>query len=501
MSRSKRNNGNNRRSNRAGPSSPTRNAQEQVLNLDATEGMKTPDHDLTVMGSSNINRAFAITDYSNGPSIVYRTQQPFLAYYAGFSGTASGGIDVGDSNAATNTATSDPTTPLYPVTKYAEYQVEDAWPILENLFSSGTGQRYPITVAEFTRYNAMLMRAYEQILPILTINYLTYHFDWSSIFPFSEAVPQHLYDLATSYDATDVGLASTWLPIMKRFESKIMFPRIQATIKRFAYPMLSVDFNGRLQMGWTKNLFSTDLATVHAEILSYLDYIDTNLKSASAVISSFIPFPMSDMDLWNFEGAPVIDIDRDTGWFNSGQKDANSFNDTFDPTDLTNTMFVHPLNDPTGAPNITWYSRHTQPVWAELQCATVFELFTKAVDDDYSILSPHFFGQLVIPDDNNSFIVYDGTTYDSTDNEYYYGEFANCRYVMPTKVSSGVQRPGYLGSSIPYDAYRRLVRLQAEYDWNNVVLKDITRQMAGASIREIRYAIKYLAVEGTRSER
>jgi hypothetical protein len=178
---------------------------------------------------------------------VTRRLIPYAAFINGFSATDSTG-SAQDVGAATDTTVTDPTTALYPVTTMANKFDEDVWPILSNLFSSGTGTRSTVTINEFVRYQAMLIDAYTRMFVPIMINHLTFHFDWSKVAPFTGSVPKWLYDVASNIDATDVGLAETYLPLLKRFENKIAFPHMIAEAKRMMTPMMSVDLHGRIQL-------------------------------------------------------------------------------------------------------------------------------------------------------------------------------------------------------------------------------------------------------------
>ena len=342
-------------------------AQESASLGNEIAGAPTPDHDLTVLGLGNVNRYFDLVDPSNGPSIVTRTAFPYAAIVAGYS--AAGTRADQDTNSAYNTALV-ATDTLTPITPMAQFIEDDVWPVMTNLFSSGTGQRYDVSINEFVRYLSMSMIAYANMLDIIRLNHLTYHFDWTKVFPFSDSVPLSLYNAATKLEADDVGIASRWLPLMKRFDDKVMFPRMVFDIKRMAQPMQSVDFNGRLMQTFQQNVFdpAVDISSYYDAIVGWLDYLDVNLARAGAVFTSFLPFPMRMSDPWAMASEPIIDIDKDTGWFNSGPNQVSVFGDTGDPSNNTNLTF-----DPNLSDVVYWWSRHTQPVWAGVKWASMWQ--------------------------------------------------------------------------------------------------------------------------------
>jgi hypothetical protein len=475
---------------------PTQNvtsmAQQGAALAEAAAGAPLADQDLTVLGLSNINRYFDIQTPGNGPSYVLRLLYPFASFTSGYS---SGVIGDQDTGAATNTTLA-ATDVLNPITPMAEYIESDVWPILTNLFSSGTGVRYNVSISEFVRYNAMLTQAYSYILDIIRMNHLAYHFDWTSVFPFSETVPPSIYDMAVKFDASDVGLASRWLPLMKRFDNKVMFPRIIQAIKRLAQPMQSVDFNGRLMQTFYLNPFepSIDVDTYYDRIKTLLDYIDVNLADAGAVFVSFLPFPMRMSEPWSLMSSPEVDLDKDAGWWNSNAKGLPIFGDTGDPSNIVALQFEEAENE-----LVYWHTRHTQPIWAEIKWASLWELLEDVVDDEFRLITSHAWSNIIIPDDTDEFFSYDGTAIGTGSFGFRYIDYASCRFASGD-VAWGSMKPGFMGSEIGLDPVKRMMRLETQYIFNLEVLKDIVSYMSGASIREIRFIIHQQVVEGIKSE-
>ena len=311
-----------------GAGNPTTLAQETTAMAEIAAGSELPDHELTVLGFGNINRYFDLQDATNGPNFILRRATPYANFILGYS---DGVISDQDTGAAINTGSS-ATAALNPILHMPTYFEADVWPILSNLFSSGTGQRYNVSISEFVRYQAMLLHAYTLMLDIIRINHLAYHFDWTKVYPFSDTVPVSLYDVATKLDATDVGIANLWLPLIKRFDNKIAFPRMIQEIKRMSDPLLSIDLNGRLKMVGQTNWYdpNIDISSYYDTIKAELDYIDVNLANASALITSFLPFPMSAAAPWSLSATPRVDLDLDSGWWNSGTTVYSSFGDTGD---------------------------------------------------------------------------------------------------------------------------------------------------------------------------
>jgi hypothetical protein len=442
-----------RRQNRESRSS-TGQAQAAAAASEAAAGRIIPDHELNVMGMGNITRRFDLDEPSNGPSIVFRQVTPYAAFVEGFSETG----DISDQNGAstTDTTASPASKPLYPITNLARSLETDVWPVLENLFSSGTGIRYEVGFSEFVRYQAMLLDAYAGVYSVVMINKLTYHTDWTKVFPFTENVPKYLYDLASNFYATDGGLADNWLPILRRFETKIAFPRMVEEVKRMLTPMMSVDLNGRLLIPTRLNLTSWTYASTMEWVLGNLDYLDVTLSKAAATFSSFLPFPLRESDPWNVQ-VGVIDIDRESGWFNSGVKHHSAFGDSGDPA--KNEAMV--LDEADGE-FVIYYGRHTQPVWAEVKLATILSLTDDVTDDKFQLETPHRYGNVYVIDDSGDTYTYDGATVVSSSVGFRYLDFANSRFAS-TDVDYGTIKPGTIGAEISKPPIERLTRLEASF--------------------------------------
>ena len=477
----------NRRSRRGEDSATTRSQAESVVE-GAIAGRVVPDHELTVVGVGNVNRAFDIDDFSNGPSVVFRESLPYDAFLRGWTASESDGISDQDVGAALEFA-DPPTKTLYPVTPFAEAVAADVWPVVSNLFSSGTGYRHTTTLAEFVRYQAQLIDAYIHLLDIVWINKMTYHFDWSSVFPFTNTVPNYFYDLAIALNATDVGLADTWLPLIKRLDTKICMPAMIAEVKRMKTPMFSLDLNGRIYVITRHNLFENlpnKGSDYYNIVKDALDYMDGALAAAGAVFQSFLPFPMEAADPWTLADRPQVDVDRSSGFYNAPVVYYDTFGDTGDPT-ANNAMIIETQDGATEKQTIL-YSRHPQPTWSELKMLSIYELQKSVTDDTFRLVTVHSTYQAYIPDDEQDVLVYNGVPYDISSNEYRYEDFINSRFRSGT-LTYGSMQPGLCGAWLPLEPILRLVRLEANYIFMTRVLKTVTVNAAGASLRELRYYI------------
>lgn len=468
----------------------TDKAQTQVSLYEAAIGREVPDHELNVVGLANPVRRFDIDEALNGPSVVYRMCKPYDSFIRGYSYTSWDDGSVGD---LLDTTIADPATALVPVCPIPLYFEEDVWPVLDNVFASGTGVRPTITINEFVKYQGLVLYCYTQLLAPVIVNWLAFKMDWRTVYPFTENTPSHIYQLVENLNATDIGLAETWLPLMRRMDNKIVFPRMVEEVKRMLTPMMSVDFHGRLQIPMAVNPATIDAATIVADVVDKLDYIRSHLGDTANLLNSFLPFPFKEMNPWLLPSGAAIDVDRDSGWYNSGTGDVTVFNDTGDPTNLIE-LILDEAEDYKGV----WFTRHCQPIWAELKLATMFEVTDELVDDKFRIITPHNYQNIHILDDAFDVFSFNGTQIDTGEAGFRYIDYANSRYAS-VDVPWGIQKPGTMGAYIYYDTINRLVRLETNYIFNAEILKTVATQMAGASLRELRHTIRTLIYEGVKS--
>lgn len=471
------------------PMMPSTRAQVGAVSADVVAGNVGSNHDYNVLGVSNARRYFDLDDPSNGPSVIIRVVEPFMAIVRGFSATA--GASSQDPGAAIDTG-AEAKDELYGITLPARQMDTSVFPVLKNLFFSGTGSRYEVDFSEWVRYNAMLLRAYQWMLIPVQTNYLTYHFDWSKVYPYSSDVPQWLYKLAAALDATDVGLASRWFPLLKRFDNKIMFPRIIEDFKRMASPMSSIDMNGRIQVPYTFDPFVTNADQIESEVDKYLTYLDTTLSKASALFQTYLPFPMLMSDPWNLALDSTIDVARDSGWFNSPVRNFPIFGDSGDPANGQALVFTPDDNN-----QIIYYSRQVQPTWSEVRLATIYKEDKQTLDDEYHQMTFHRMHKIILADDAGEFFAYDGSRkIEDTSTGWRYLEFANSRFAANESVKWGSMKPGFMGASIPLESVERLVKLDVDYAFSVDLLKQIMVGATGSSLRELRDIIRRTVASG-----
>lgn len=449
----------------------------------------------TPLGVSNINRYFTLSDRSNGPTVIIRSCYTNTSYLGGFSSTESDGISVGDYGAAVDTTITPADAPLYAITDYAKMVQADVWPVLLNLFATGTGSRREISFSEFVRYTAMWLWSYRQLYFIVQLNTLAYHYDWTKVAPFSDVVPQQIYDLAAIFDATDVGLNNRWLPLMERLGTMVAFPNLIKDTQRMLTPMLSIDLNGRLLFPTPSgNPFADPDAAdnIYNQVDEKLGYIETTNADAGAIMTTFLPFPAASMPLWQVSSVPVVDVPRETGWFNSGVRSISPFGDTGDP-DETECLIYNKVEGAVFAdPVVPFFTRLAQPTWDEVAMTSIFELETRDLDDVYRQITPHGYANVIIADDAGGYIVYDGTAFANDSEESAYVNFVDSRFAEGD-IPFGRQTPGFLGSGVPWSAAMRLLRQQMHSDFALSAIKAVLANATGGSLREIRQSIQYIA--------
>jgi hypothetical protein len=265
-----------------------------------------------------------------------------------------------------------------------------------------------------------------------------------------------------------------------------------AETKRMLTPMLSIDLHGRLMIPMIHNPSSATTASIVNTVTNWLDYIDVTLANSASTFTSFLPFPMSEMNPWGFNPDPSLDADRDSGWFNSNVKEIDTFGDTGDPTNTVST-----LCDEAGVNSCIYYTRHTQPIWSEIKMASIFRLTDDVTDDEFQLITPHRYRKAILLDDVFDNFDYDGSQVLAASVGFRYIEFVNCRYASED-VAYGTQKPGLIGAEIQQYPLNRMMRLETSYVWSLTVMKAVTAQMTGASIRELRYTIKALIVDSVR---
>lgn len=439
------------------------------------------------MGISNVDRSFLFAAEDNNPTVIWRNSTPFAGFVYGFSSEESDGISTGDFDAAVNTSVTPGNASLYPVTPVADAFNANAWPVFDNLFTAATGKHGVVPFSAFVRYTAMVTRAYTLLRTVMLINHLAYHFDWKSVAPFTDVVPNNVYDLSGIWDADDASIQAKWLPLMRRLETKILPPTMVAEIKRQTQPMLSIDLNGRLLVNYQSVNTLTDPGDLFAAVADLLEYIEVSLSQYTGVIMVYLPYTLGSSDPWAFVPEAVIDVERATGWYNSGLAFVNPFGDTGDPVPTNSLMFTEQESNPQlYETSLNWWTRSASPTWGEVKEASIFTLYENLTDDVYSLSSLHRHTYVTMLDRANNGADYDGTAV--TGDLLRYSDYTSCRF-RNGDFAGGISEPGYMGASIASSQYFKMLSLEVENQFTIPALRQVVANMAGSSVREIRDSV------------
>jgi len=483
------------------------------------------------MGFTNIIRSFHWRNTNTfdasrtTPYASLRTVEPYAALTLGFSGDKNESLDVAGTTPNNNSETVNAV--IYPLTPAAHIFTDHIWPVITNLMKSGLGSRHSTSHHEFVRYTIRMIHNYAVLNYVLNINLLTYHFDWKLVFPFTEQVPPWLYKVAGNLNATDVGLADYWAPLMERMEMKVMFPRMAEEVRRLLTPIISGDGNGRLIIprpaitdtrtnsisygGGFDGLDQSDGNVLRAILTSNLDYMDNDLASASAVISTFLPFNFLAVNPW--ARLPIgPDQAKYEGMYNSGLKAtelSRAVNDTGDPAGAERLFaegpgsgsadgeyFRVPFNSYSRRPH--YLTVYPQPTWASIRLAGYWITDTNLTDDEYSLLSLHNWGPQAFPDDDgNVWVVSEAdklnpVTHTDAVALLRWFDFVDSRYAG-NYLLQGRAKPTMMWADVPTDAVWRNLRLQLEADFSLSALSTVTLAMTGSSLKEIRSVIAQIA--------
>lgn len=432
-------------------------------------------HQGTIMGLGNITGKFDITDGVTAPSVVFRQVTPYASMLEGWSKTGSRS----DQDGNLLLSTLDPyTTPFFPITNYAKAWLDELGPVYNRLFDSSLTSYNAPELYLVARYQAALIKTYSYLYSLMVLNHITYHMDWSSISPYNGHVPKYLYTMCTTVGADDITLAQEWMPTVRLLENHILPPWVVAEIKRMLTPMKTVDLAGHIlvPLAFTSN--GTTKAGLSQSLFYLEQLIELTCSDARKVIQAYVPYPLSSQDIWSVAD-PVVDPLRLSGWFNSGCRTTDSFGDTGDPSADNLT-----IADEAGGSIIPFYSiTGGSPTWEEVKLSTVYEL-TDEVDDEFTLLTPHKYGNIVIHDDFLQTSTYNGTSIAKSDAKFELLNFVNCRLAISDgTVLHGMQAPGYRYCEINQSAVDQLIILEVLDNYHYDEMRMLASAGAGNNIR------------------
>ena len=479
------------------------------------------------LGVPNITRRFRLDTTSDQPS-VYSTPPFFLqgtlglnAFLQGYSKSLSNTLSTSELGDVLD-ITADPKSVLYPRTPYAEYWLEQVWPIMLNLFESGVGSRYAPTSFEVIRYFGNVMLAYQCCFQAVVLNYMAYRFDWTKSFPHTESIPPSLFNAARDYKADDVGMAETWLPLMQRVELYSMPPSLIREAQRLLSPWLTlgigqkvvIPYNSYLgnypwtwiQVGDTPPDNFWDAATRAKDAL---EYVDNMLYDTSNLIRSFIPFPVSLNGPWDPTQWPLEDAWRAGASGNQSHRFTSAFGKGSTsgwPSDDEGLAWT--FEEGRWGP-LSYYSPLPFTSWGELQFSCGFSVdTTPTIGRDFALVTPHNYNGYGLLADNYS--ARDNKTYLATDVSddvlddaaRYYKTFPGQRWMFADEndVDFGFLLPETIVTEVPYEAVLRILRLRVEADWEYNALRQITMVSMGSSLREIRTLFQNIVAGSLRQQ-
>lgn len=366
---------------------------------------------LQPVGITNLGRNFFFDQIHNTPQIAFRKRYNVFPY----AWSNSTGVSSQDQGAARD-QTTNVTAKLYAVTPVSEAFIEEYWPILNALLQSGLGTRYTTTCPEVIRYYATVIDTLEALTFVFAINYMVTTFDWRDVSPHSDTIPPVLWDLATLFDATDVGIQETWMPLMSRLATKVLPPNFVASIMNNSMPYLSNPYGHVVNINAPTEainaITSWDKVDLYTQIWDNLSYLDANLSTTHNVLASFLPYRVGPV-IMAFNGYNSL---YEEVCYNSSVTNNTVFGDTNDP-DNTTTLIVG-----TGAANgnsLTLYHRGLALSAQSVAENSIWDLIYNVTDDTYRILTMYKQSTLTLIDDALDIIEYDGSACSSDEKKRY----------------------------------------------------------------------------------
>jgi hypothetical protein len=437
-------------------------------------------HANSAMGIANISGDFDVSDGTSGPSVVFRVVVPYAGLYEGWS--IAGSISDQDGAEIYNPLQVSPT--FTPITELAKAFERNVSPILDNLFTAGLTTNSAPSLSQVIRYSAVVQKMFGRLYSIRVLNALTYHTDWSKIYPYTGIVPKPLYDLCEQLKCDDIGIAQNYANYFRLIEQFVMFPRVIEDTKRLLSPQLSLDINSRLMVALSFHP-TMSFSSMTANLDEMEAILTTLVPDAKKAFMSYIPFPIFGQDLW---AVPPLSSDPliNTAWYNSNNLAIAAFGDTGDPADYQSMVCYDDTDN-----RCLYYSMFPQPVWDEVRLSSIWGLNYSVTDNTFELLTPHKWGNIYIFDNHDAFTIYDGESTSTTSNAFELMEFANNRYVINTSdAQRGIQKPGFLGCWIHRNDIERMLSLEVLHAMHADVLQMVTAEMVGSAVKEIRRSVK-----------
>ena len=472
--------------------------------------------DDVTLGVANLTRKYVKSDALSLPTIIYLKTSPFEGFVGTFGATNN--LETDRSGDTTDTSLGKDEV-LYALSPQTKYFYEEVWSVINNLLQLGTGSRSPVSASAFVRYVSMWSVAYAAIYERLMINHITYHYDWTVVYPHSDVIPVSLYSRAETYLADDIEVIRTWRRRMKRLESLPMLPMIPLEIKRIMTPFLTATIHNRMMVpvmsttNWSETGdFPLTPAMQPSEVDRLLQYIEVTLGAELSTLKSFLPFPAAMQGIWDV-GPIGLDLNRDTGVYNSPVVSFTTTGDSNDPSpDDTLQYWVPGSSNPSGADEptvINFLTRSVRPTFAEMRMSTIFKMNSNTVDDDYVLASFHkcdirgFVDTVSEPEYPDNVLRIGGYSAATINVPYSrWQEFGHSRYAYRAALSSGDERrhgisqPGFNWAHVDAQSYEILLEQYLENLFSMAAIRIVNNEMQGGSIRTLRGELR-MAIEKT----
>lgn len=469
----------------------------------------------TPMSVGNITRSFTTVapnenDRVTTPSAMLYGMFPVSGFIEGWSASVDTESNTDTGAALMNSSGRDDV--LYPVTQHAKTFDENVWPVIENILSSGVGSRAPVSESAFVRHQSRVLKVYTHVLATKWLNYMTYHYDWSTVFPYTNDAPAWLYKLCIAHRCDDIEFVRYWIPILKRIETRTVFPDMVVWIKRMMTPMMSSTLTGRVMIPiHFINFLASETDTLLDELQADLTYLDVVLSREDSVLRSFIPFTLAGSNPWETMGVG-FDLNRHTAFWNSGKTSRPTFAAGDSSADRVNgrlDLTIIQVGDPIsngyeGQFVYSYASRYPQVKWDELRLSTLMGMGINGNLQNFSRLITlarhgyiYFLGDGVFDEGpTGDYLLWDGIQTDADDPVpfwFLFRRFFESKH-MDNKALYGTRDPDYIYSHIPGSTVARLIHLETEQLWMFQMLRFLTTATAGNALRDMRSSIADLIV-------
>ena len=449
-----------------------------------------------MLGFANLSRSFdydtSRTRMGRRPPFFLRNCFPQIAFYEGFSASAapSAGVNT-DIGAAIDNTVTDIDSELYPVTPYAQQFESTVWPTIQNILRGGLGQRVAVSFSAFVRYIASTHVCYCSLRDAVTLNILAFHYDWSKVFPFSDVVPKEIQAWAGLLNCDDAGMARYWIPRMQRLEARIMFPGWMHETRQALKPLLSLEMAPEL---WIPRFTQrSEFSSIIEGIDNSLDYVEVELGDVEAVLKSFLPFPISQMDPWRFD-EPAPDVMRWNGFINEGLANYTTFGtgsvDVDSNLRFNGTVVNGKITPADDGVDIKWLTQTEAPIWAALKYGGFFMDATNPTLTEHLQIGMHQTANVAIVSDTTATTIANmitafsaSLTIEGRDQAW----FRNLRFAgaRGEGIDDGYFMPGHILGTVEGEGLLRLVELQCLADFSFQALQRLSVITLGRSLREV----------------